>query len=146
MTKNVKWFADLDKWAGLKAFICYETETEDLVSGKRTLERRYYISSLTDIALCADAIRSHWGIENQLHWHLDVSFSEDDNTTMDVNAFNNLSILNKMALSLLKLVRSIHKVGIKTIRKKFAWNFIEQLTKILSVFDEEQIYEALNFR
>ena len=67
MTTNIKWFADLPKWAGLKSFICYEIDTEDLVSGKKTKERRYYIASMTDIELCADAIRSHWGIENQLH-------------------------------------------------------------------------------
>ena len=85
-----------------------------MVSGKKTKERRYYVSSLTDIQTCADTIRSHWSIENQLHWHLDVSFSEDNNTTMDTNAFNNLSIMNKMALSLLKLVRPVHKVGIFT--------------------------------
>ena len=47
------------------------------------------------------------------------SFSEDCNTTMDQNAFNNMCIMNKMALSLLKLVRPAHKVGIKSIRKKF---------------------------
>jgi predicted transposase YbfD/YdcC len=101
MTTDIKWFANLSQWNGLKSFICYEIETEDLVSGKKTKERRCYIASITDIELCADTIRAHWGIENQLHWHLDVTFSEDDNTTMDKNAFNNLSILNKMALSLL---------------------------------------------
>ena len=143
MTKNIKWFADLSKWSGLKSFICYIIETEDLVSGKQTKEIRYYISSLTDIELCADAIRSHWGIENQLHWHLDATFSEDDNTTMDKNAFNNLSILNKMALSLLKLIQPSYKVGLKGIRKFFGWDLIGQLTKLLCLLDEEQIARAL---
>ena len=143
MTTNVKWFADLSKWSGLKSFICYIIETEDLVSGKQTKEIRYYISSLADIELCADAIRSHWGIENQLHWHLDVTFSEDDNTTMDKNAFNNLSILNKMALSLLKLVQPSYKIGLKGIRKFFGWDLIGQLTKLLCLLDEEQIAKAL---
>ena len=91
MTTKIKWFADLPLWANLKSFICYDLETEDLVTGKKTKERRYYIASLTDIELCSDAIRGHWCIENQLHWHLDVTFSEDDNTTIDKNAFNNLS-------------------------------------------------------
>ena len=143
ITTNIKWFADLSKWAGLKSFVCYEIETEDLVSGKKTRECRYYITSLTDIELCADAIRSHWSIENQLHWHLDVTFSEDDNTTMDKNAFNNLSILNKMALALLKLVQPVHKIGLKGIRKKFGWDLIGQLTLLLSLLDEEQIAQAL---
>ena len=143
MTTNIKWFADLSKWSGLKSFICYIIETEDLVSGKQTKEIRYYISSLTDIELCADAIRSHWGIENQLHWHLDVTFSEDDNTTMDKNAFNNLSILNKMALSLLKLIQPSYKIGLKGIRKCFGWDLVGQLTKLLCLLDEEQIAKAL---
>lgn len=143
MTTNIKWFADLHKWAGLKAFICYVIETEDLVSGKQTKEYRYYIASITDIELCADTIRSHWGIENQLHWHLDVTFAEDDNTTMDKNAFNNLSILNKMALSLLKLIQPAHKVGLRLIRKKFGWDLICQLTLLLNLLDEEQIEQAL---
>ena len=143
MTTDVKWFADLEKWSGLKSFVCYDIETEDLVSGKKTGERRYYISSLSDVELCADAIRSHWGIENQLHWHLDVTFSEDDNTTMDKNAFNNLSIMNKMALSLLKLIQPAHKVGLKAIRKKFGWNLTKYLTQLLCLLDEEQIEQAL---
>lgn len=143
MSTDIKWFEDLSKWAGLKSFICYDIETEDLVSGKKTKDRRFYIASLTDIQLCADTIRAHWSIENQLHWHLDSTFSEDDNTTMDKNAFNNLSILNKMVLSLLKLIQPAHKIGLKGIRKKFGWDLIAQLTLMLSLLDEEQIREAL---
>jgi len=143
LTTNIKWYKETSKWAGLRAFICYEIETKDMVSGKETKERRYYIASLTDVEKCADAIRSHWGIENQLHWHLDVTFGEDDNTTMDKNAFNNLSIMNKMALSLLKVVQPTHKQGIKGIRKKFGWDLIAQLTNLLNFLDEEQISEAM---
>lgn len=143
LTTNVKWFADLPKWAGLKAFICYMLETEDIVSGKKTKEVRYYITSLTDVELCADSIRSHWGIENQLHWHLDVTFGEDDNSTMDKNAFNNLSILNKMALTLLKLIQPAYKFGLKSIRKKFGWDLITELTRMLNLLDEGQLRQAL---
>jgi predicted transposase YbfD/YdcC len=143
MTTDIGWFAEKPKWMGLKSFICYVIETEDLVSGKKTKEHRYYIASLTDIELCADTIRAHWGIENQLHWHLDVTFSEDDNATMDKNAFNNLSILNKMALSLLKIIQPAYNVGLRAIRKLFGWDLIGQLTKLLCLLDEEQIASAL---
>jgi predicted transposase YbfD/YdcC len=145
MTTDIKWFEDLGKWAKLKAFMCYEIETEDLVTGKKTKERYYYIASLTDIELFSDAIRSHWGIENQLHWHLDATFGEDDNTTMDKNAFNNLSILNKMALTLLKLIQPVykHKLGLKSIRKKFGWALMDELTLMLSYLNEEVIAEAI---
>ena len=143
MTTDIKWFEDLHKWAGLKSFICYDLETEDLVSGKKTNERRYYISSLNDIKLCADSIRSHWSIENSLHWHLDVTFSEDDNTTMDKNAFNNLSIMKKMVMTLLKLIQPAHKAGLKRIRRKFGWNLFENLALLLNLLDENQIKQAL---
>ena len=142
LSTDVKWFEDLQLWAGLRSFVCYEIETEDLVSGKKTKERRYYIASLTDVELCADAIRSHWGIENQLHWHLDVTFSEDDNTTMDKNAFNNLSIMKKMVLSLLKIIQPLHKIGLKGIRKKFGWDLVKHLSQLLNLLDENQLREA----
>jgi len=143
MTTDIKWFADLKLWAKLKSFICYIIETEDLVTHEKTMERRYYISSTTDIELCSDAIRGHWAIENSLHWYLDVAFSEDDNSTMDKNAFNNLSILHKMALSLLKLIQPHYKTGLKSIRKIFGWELIENLTVVLSLLDEEAIAKAL---
>jgi len=143
MATDIKWFADLALWPNLKSFICYDIETEDLVTGKKTSERRYYISSLTDIEVCSDAIRGGWSIENQLHWHLDVTFSEDDNTTMDKNAFNNLSILNKMALTLLKLIQPAYKVGLKGIRKIIGWDLIQGLTTMLSLLDEDIVTEAM---
>jgi predicted transposase YbfD/YdcC len=143
MTTDIKWFADLKLWKNLKSFICYKIETYDLVTHKETTEFRYYISSLTDIELCSDAIRGHWSVENKLHWHLDVTFSEDGNTTMDKNSFNNLSILNKMCLSLLKLVQPQFKFGLKIIRKMIGWELVEHLTKILILLDEESLIEAL---
>ena len=143
MTTDIRWFADLALWEKLKSFICYDIETEDLVTGKKTKERRYYISSLTDIKECSDAIRGHWSVENQLHWHLDATFAEDDNTTMDKNAFNNLSILNKMALTLLKLIQPAYKIGLKGIRKLFGWSLLEQLTLMLCLLDEDTVADAL---
>lgn len=143
MSSNIKWFASIELWTGLKSFICYDLETEDVVTGEKTKERRFYISSVADVELCSDAIRGHWSVENQLHWHLDVTFSEDDNTTMDKNAFNNYSIMNKMALSLLKLIQPAYKIGLKRIRKLFGWDLVNQLTKMLSLLDEEVIADAM---
>jgi len=74
---------------------------------------------------------------------LDVTFSEGDNTTMDKNAFNNLSIMNKMVLSLLKLIQPAHKAGIKRIRRKFGWSLLENLALLLNLLDEKQIEQAL---
>ena len=136
--------SDKDNWKKLKSFICYEKNIYNTITGEETKEIRYYISSLTDIVLCADSIRGHWQIENKLHWHLDVNFFEDDNTTMNRNAFTNLSILNKMALSLSKLAQPLMgKSSLRAVRKRFAWSFESNLGLILSAFDEDAIKQAL---
>ena len=140
---DVKWFTNPDKWTNLRSVICYESETEDLVTGKKTFERRYYISSLTNVDVCVDAIRGHWSIENQLHWHLDVSFGEDRNSTTDKNAFNNLSIINKISLTLFKLIQPIMGIGLEAIRKCVVWNLEGMLSLLLCLFDESVLKEAM---
>jgi predicted transposase YbfD/YdcC len=131
-------------WKKLRNFICYEKYICDIATGKEKTEVRYYITSLSDVELCAESIRGHWSVENKLHWHLDYSFSEDDNTTMDKNAFNNFSLLNKMALSLHKLVKPLMRNrSIRIIRKRFSWATEESLSLILNTFDEDVLKNAL---
>ena len=131
-------------WKNLRNFICYEKYTCNIITGKEATEVRYYITSLREVELCAESIRGHWSIENKLHWHLDYSFGEDDNTTMDKNAFNNFSILNKMALSLYKLAQPLMKNrSIRTIRKGFGWGIEDSVSQILNTFDEDVIKNAL---
>jgi predicted transposase YbfD/YdcC len=144
LTADIEWFEDKGKWANLHSFICYDITTEDLVTGKKTKDRRYYISSLKDVELCADAIRGHWGVENQLHWHLDVNFSEDGNTTMDKNAFNNFSILNKLALTLYKLMQPAFKgYSIRSLRKALTLYSECMFTEMLRLFDEDILKSAM---
>ena len=143
LTTDIGWFEDREKWNGLRSFICYDKSTEDLVTGKKTSERWFYIASLTDVELCADAIRGHWGVES-LHWHLDTNFSEDDNSTMDKNAFNNLSSLNKIALSLYKLMQPTLKgCSIRTIRKAFTLDCEKMFSDLLILLDEDLLREAV---
>lgn len=145
LTTNVKWFNDLKEWDKLKSFICYEKTSVNVVTEIETKEVRYYVSSLTDVELCADAIRGHWGIENLLHWHLDVNFHEDDNSTMNKNAFNNLSIINKMVLSLMKLAQPIiGNESIRMLRKQFGWGTEDNLSKLLNAFDDETLLDAIS--
>jgi len=107
-----------NEWADLKSIICYEKSIENLNTGKTECETRYYLSNLSctedNLQLASEAIRGHWGIENQLHWFLDASFDEDANSTMDSKAFNNLSVINKMALTICKIARPV--VGSPSIR------------------------------
>ena len=131
-------------WAGLKGIVCYQKHMYHVVSGKETTEIRYYITSLSDVTVCADSIRGHWGIENRLHWHLDVLLGEDANMTTDRVALGNLGLIKKMVLSLYKLLQPLLKKGtsIRRIRKKFGRDFKSALAMLLSL-DEKTIREAL---
>lgn len=131
-------------WKKLKTFILLVKTTVNTTTQKECKETRYYISSLSDIELCAEAIRGHWSVENKLHWHLDYSFSEDDNSTMDKKAFTNLSLINKMCLSLCKLAQPLMgKSSLRVIRKRFSWNPEGNLSLLLNTFDEAVLHETL---
>jgi predicted transposase YbfD/YdcC len=131
-------------WKKLKNFVRYEKHTVNLVTGKESAEIRHYVTSLSDVALCADAIRGHWAVENKLHFHLDYSLCEDDNTTMDKNAFNNYSLLNKMVLSLCKLARPLlGDNSIRSTRKQIGWEYEQMLSTLLRAFDGKTLKAAL---
>src|SRR5690606_20552746 len=122
-----------NKWAELNQIIKIESKREyknsNKVSEKAT---RYYISSLNDTAEnYQNYIRSHWGIENKLHWVLDVGFSEDESRKRSGNAAQNYSILLKMALNIFKNDTST-KQGVAGKRLKAAWNqdYLNKLLKI----------------
>jgi predicted transposase YbfD/YdcC len=92
------------------------------IKGKETLEFRYYISSLPDDAWkIGNAIRSHWGIENKLHWQLDISYGEDDCKVRKDNGAENFSVIRRATLNLLKADKKT-KAGIKNKRSKAGWN------------------------
>lgn len=131
-------------WRNLRNFVCYIKYTCDVISGEESTEVRYYMTSLKDVETAALAIRGHWGVENKLHWHLDYSFMEDMNTNLDKNAFNNLSLINKMVLSLCKLAQPImNNKSIRVIRKRFSWDFEDRLAELLTCFDTNTILRAL---
>lgn len=103
---------DLDnKWENLKSIGMVESVRTE--NGKTTVEVRYYISSLDSNArLFGESVRSHWGIENSLHWVLDVSMGEDDCRIRKNNAPQNFAILRHIAINLLGQEKS-KKLGIK---------------------------------
>jgi len=142
LSKNVSWLVQLQDWAKLKSLVYYSLHTENINTGKTTDEKYCYISSLTDLELCADVIRGHWSIENQLHWHLDVNFLEDSTEIIDRTAFQNFSLLNKMALSLLKLIAPILKNSVRTTKKHVGWN-IDVLIQAFRILDEDILADAI---
>ena len=134
-----------DIWEGLKTYIMLEKEVENLVTHEKKTEMRYYISSLTDIHLCAQMIREHWGVENGLHWQLDYTFQLDKNTTTDKIAFTNLGLMKKMALTLLKLLQPLMKgqVSLRVLRKRAGWETEKIVSMLFSSLSQENIRAAL---
>lgn len=113
--------------------------------GSKVEEKRYYISSLLlNINLFSYAIRTHWNVENKLHWHMDFTFKSDNNTTMNKKALYNLQIIKKFCLTLLNEVKKQQNRSLKRIRKSISRNIEKQtveIFKILRNFDTSTIYK-----
>jgi len=126
-------------WKKIHALVCMKKNMIHNVSGKNTKETRYYLTSLKDIGEAAHCIRAHWKIENGLHWHLDTVFHEDSMELSDRNAALNQDLLNKACLSLYKrlsdLIGGKEKISKRRLRKIFAWNFNEAMSKTLTMMD-----------
>jgi predicted transposase YbfD/YdcC len=115
-------------WANLRTLVMVKRERR--LGSKIETEVKYYISSLVSSAQhILDAIRGHWGIENRLHWVLDIAFREDESRLRKGNSAQNFAVLRHIALNLLKQERSC-KRGIKTKRLKAGWS-LDYLSKVL---------------
>lgn len=116
---NLYWLDEWKEWPGLNTFVCIHSTR--ISAGVKSKESRYYISSLgLDAEKTSKAIRTHWSIENNLHWQLDVTFNEDDERKKN-NAAQNFSLISKVALTMLKNDTSI-KASMKTKRKGAGWD------------------------
>lgn len=120
LTAHVDWFEEKSKWKKLTTFGMVESSRE--IGDKIEQETRYFISSLScDVKRFAQAARDHWGVENSLHWCLDISFREDDNRVRVGHAPENLAIIRRFALSLIKQ-DPLRKIGVKASRKRAGWS------------------------
>lgn len=118
----VDWFADLDKWAGIRSFCMIETETTDLKTGKVTQDKRYFISSLdVDPKRALKAAVGHWSIENPLHWTLDMVFDEDHSRVRTGYGAENLAIMRHFAFDVIRLAKNVTG-GISCRKKMLTWN------------------------
>lgn len=113
-TEDIGWLSQKKEWKGLKSIIMERKTIEK--NGKKTEEYQYFISSLkSDIETIARAVRGHWSVES-MHWHLDVTFREDADTTLDKQAVQNHNIIRKWSLSILKMIEL--SIGIKHLSMK----------------------------
>lgn len=112
-TDDITWLSQKKEWKGLKTLILSRNTISDR-EGEKKIEERYFISSLPlGIEEIARAVRGHWMVESY-HWHLDVTFREDGNHTLEKQAAYNLNIVRKLSLNILKLI----EVGSKALSLK----------------------------
>ena len=117
---DLEYLVQKQQWKGLQSIAMIQAQRR--INGTTTTETRFYISSLAGNAKqIANAVRSHWGIENALHWVLDVSFGEDSSRIRTENAPQNFALLRQIALNLLTQEQTA-KVGVKAKRKKAGWD------------------------
>jgi predicted transposase YbfD/YdcC len=130
LTTDVGWLSQLADWSGLQSIgMTRNTITKN---DKTTIENRFFICSMCDgdVELFARAVRGHWVVES-FHWHLDVTFREDNCQVIDKQAALNLNILRKFAIAILKNVEMGKRDSMKTKRFKVMLNPMKMLDELL---------------
>lgn len=132
-TEDISWLSQKKEWSGLKSIILTRNTIVG-ADGSAAVEERYFISSLpTDIEEAERAVRGHWMVESY-HWHLDVTFREDGNHTLEKQASYNLNIIRKLALNMLKLLEvGSRPLSMKKKRYAIGTNPEKHLEKLMSL-------------
>lgn len=122
ITDAIEWLPKKNDWKDLQSIVMVQSTRE--TKKNVTVENRFYITSLSPKPeLAAHAIRSHWAIENNLHWTLDVAFREDASPIREKNAVENIGLVRKIGLNLLQTTKKGFKdMSIPRLRKKSGWD------------------------
>ncbi|MGN1085442.1 MAG: ISAs1 family transposase, partial [Porcipelethomonas sp.] len=128
LSTEISNFISAEEWKGIAAIGMVRSKR--IINGAESTENRYFIASLTDLQQFSDAARKHWGIENQLHWCLDMNFDEDRCRARVDNSGENLAVIRHISLNLFKAFTSI-KMSMKAKTIFFAPSF---LTNYLDFF------------
>jgi predicted transposase YbfD/YdcC len=125
VTDELQWLKMAAEWPGLRQLVVVERSRE--IYGKTSYERHYYIAShpTLEAPRTATAIRSHWGIENQVHWTLDMIFHEDQSRIHKADGAENFSRIRRLVLNKLRAYQNPEdkKCSLRMKRKKCGWNF-----------------------
>ena len=118
---ELSWLNQKKDWKDLQSVVMVRATRT--IKGKKSVEDRFYLSSIicSDLVKIIQAIRGHWQVENNLHWQLDVSFSEDRWRSKIGHSATNMALINKIALNLLKQEKTA-RAGMKNKRLMAAWN------------------------
>ena len=134
ISEQIDWLESKAAWSGLRSIGLVERERHE--GEKITTERRYFIASIeADAEVFAQAVRTHWTIENQLHWSLDMTFREDDCRVRQGHAAQNLATIRHLALNLLKNETSL-ECGLQIKRQRAGWDR-RYLAKVLAVGQQQ---------
>ena len=123
VTEDIQWLKDRHpKWKGLNSLVEIESSRE--IKGEVATEKRYYISSLpAQPKILSHAVRQHWGVENKLHWVLDICFNDDQSRIRKGNAPRNIAIVKKTVLNLLQVIKKTKpRISLKAMRKLAGWD------------------------
>ena len=127
---DVAWLRHQDRWAGLQSIVMIEARR--ILGQSESLERRYYIASVAPQAeRLLEAVRGHWGIENQVHWVLDVTFGEDASRIRKDHGAANMALLRRLTLNLIRQETTV-KSSLKQKRKRAGWDngYLEKVLQL----------------
>ncbi len=122
-TDNLEWLNGRELWSGIKSVVAIQSKRT--INDVTSTEKRYYISSLkAESGNLNRIVRAHWGIENSLHWVLDVVFSEDGSRNRLGDVAENMAIMKHVALNQLQAAKVNYKkdMSISRLRKKSGWD------------------------
>jgi predicted transposase YbfD/YdcC len=129
-TAQLEAIRDRERWTKLQSVACVRSERTS--AGETTIETRFYLSSAaSDAERLANAIRSHWGVENQVHWVLDVVFADDASRVRIDHSAHNLAIIRHIVLNMLRQETSV-KTSLRQKRLRAGWDDT-YLLKVLQV-------------